>query len=63
MLSCQMLGLKLKVDFPPCSYKVLCQPEFQFPGIFVSLQLNLVFSAPVFFFFRCSVCVFLGGGR
>lgn len=61
MLSCQMLGLKLKVDFPPCSYKVLCQPEFQFPGIFVCLQLNLVFSAPVFFS-RCSVCVFLGGG-
>lgn len=55
-----MLGLKLKVDSPPCSYKVLCQPEFQFPGIFVYLQLNLVllFSTLVFWVVVCFLFVF-----
>lgn len=28
-------GLKLKVDFAPCSDRALCQPEFQFLRIFV----------------------------
>lgn len=57
-----MPGLKLNVDFPPCSDSVLRQPEFQFPGISVCLQLNLAFSFSTLFCCCCCSYLFFGGG-